>query len=272
MGNLLKILSNVLEEEKSKEEKDKFKNLTDLYNLCVSKGYIGDMEKFKAEYTKLVEQCSDMLKTSEISDLDLESVAGGVNINVSLKFSLAMIMSAVSLSGATSNIASAANAKLKSKNSSISNKVNAWEHSKSNLTKGQVLSTGLGAAAVGALGTALVAMPVITRMAEYAQESSQEKLYNVFRLVYLLNATDSESVSFKNLDDTERVKLIKAAYDEIGIKFNKKDIDSANAESIRAKLLSELNNKIDQLSKNAKSDEAKSKLSRFSILKKFFRD
>ena len=74
MNELLKILFEVFQEENG----NKLKSLTDIYNLCVSKGYMGDMEKFKAEYTKLVEQCSNMLKTSEISDLDLESVAGGV--------------------------------------------------------------------------------------------------------------------------------------------------------------------------------------------------
>lgn len=235
------------------------KNLKNLYNLCVSNGYVGDMAKFESEYTELVEQCSDVLKSTEVSDLELESVAGGVSSG--LKSSIAAVMGVLSLSGSASNMVGAVN--LKSSIASARSRIDSWGNSKSNTTKKQVLVTGLGAVAAGALGTLAVSVPIMAVM--FKLNSSNSDLSDVARLVYSLNALDSESVSFKNLTDNERKKLVKSAYSKLGIKIDKNT--NISIESIRATLLAKFNEMINKIDKNSKSEKVQSELSNLNILR-----
>lgn len=245
MNELLKILSEIFKEENIKENKDKFKNLKELYHFCISKGYTKDISVFESDYKKLVEEYS---KTLELSDSDLESISGGVNNT--FKSSVAMLMTALSLSSNASNMVSAASNNyanqnsitqktsdwIKSKYNTVSEKTTEWlkARSKNEITAMKAIGGTLGLG----LGLGLVSVPVI------ALASKNPNNYkNVQTLVVLLK----NSESYINTSNHKKLSLIKKAYSELGIQIDKQKEISTDIQTVQNNLALTIKTKIKSL-------------------------
>lgn len=234
MNEVLEILSHALEEGQSTKEITKFENLDSLYAFCVKNGYKGDKAKFEKEYAESVKFCAESLKISQISDADLDSVAGGINLNKSFKSGMAVLMTALSLSGSSSGIASA--------------KIDDFQRNKIKniaITAGTFGAPALG---LGAIAGSLLTTIIFSGLQDDAHYVLL--LPRTLKLVdCLARSENNQTPKFDSLQENKKIDLLQKAYDEIDIKLFDHKTHPLTSEEVRKDLLAKVKNKISSLEK-----------------------